>query len=268
MPEGDTIHRSAMRLRPVMTGATVADAVDNGQFFDSMPLIGAKFTAVEARGKHLLMHLVDGRVIHSHMGMTGSWRLHPPSRLWPRAAIALKLHSGAYSAIAACSTPKTLEILSATQYRRHPMLQRLGPDLLTSPLDALEVVDRFRIHDRSTIGEAVLNQTIVSGVGNVYKSEVLFLERINPFVPVSAMSDETIMALTQQARSLLRKNVLGHRRQTRMRSDGQRLWVYRRNGKPCFSCTTTIRMRRQGDLGRSTYWCPSCQCVAGMPELG
>jgi endonuclease VIII len=104
-----------------------------------------------------------------------------------------------------------------------------------------------------------MNQTIVSGVGNVYKSEVLFLEQLNPFARVEDLTDEVLLRVVRRGAELMRRNVQGGARTTRFGLDGHRLWVYGRSGKPCLKCGTTLQMRRQGDLGRSTYWCPACQ---------
>jgi endonuclease-8 len=132
---------------------------------------------------------------------------------------------------------------------------------MVDELNQEEIVRRFRVHNLTPIGEAIMNQTIVCGIGNVYKSETLFLAAVDPFVRVAELSESEIMAIVTRAQTLMCKNSLGYPRQTRLSSDGERLWVYGRNGKPCFQCGTQIRIRRQGDLGRSTYWCPSCQGV-------
>ncbi len=264
MPEGDTIYRSARRLRQVMVGTVVEAASDNGRFFSSEALVGGRFEAVESRGKHLLMHLDDGRVVHSHMGMTGSWHVYAINEPWqksPRGAgLALELCGELdRRAVVACFWPKSLELLSSNQFRRHPFLHRLGPDLLGPSVELDAVLARFRIHDATTIGEAVMNQTIVSGIGNVYKSETLFLTQTSPFDRVGELSDAEILRITQQAQQLMRQNHEGYPRRTRRRGDGQRLWVYGRRGELCFRCGSKLRMQRQGDLGRSTYWCPECQ---------
>lgn len=264
MPEGDTIHRSARRLKPIMQDATIVDASDNGRFINSAELVNSKFEHVEARGKHLIMRLDDQRVLHSHMGMTGSWHTYGVGEPWrksPRwAALALTLEQNNKSPFrVVCFSPKMLELLSATQFRRHSLLNRLGPDLMRDSFDGPTVVSRFRVHNLSPIGEAVMNQTIVCGIGNVYKSETLFLEKLSPFLRVSEFSDAMIVQVVTKAQELMHKNKTGQRRRTRMSADGQRLWVYGRRGFPCFECGTTIQMRRQGDLGRSTYWCPTCQ---------
>lgn len=263
MPEGDTIYRSARRLRPVLDGATVVSTTDNGRFVDSTQLVNATFEGVEAKGKHLLMHMTDGRVLHSHMGMTGSWHVYSPGEPWrkaPRwAAISMQVDTPNGQAVVVCFSPKTLELLSATRYRRHDFLHRLGPDLMHDELDMEKVLARFRVHNLAPIGVAVMNQTIVCGIGNVYKSEVLFLTKTHPLIRVGDLTDESIIEIVESARELMQKNKVGYPRQTRLSSDGQRLWVYGRSGQPCFECGNEIKMRRQGDLGRSTYWCPTCQ---------
>jgi endonuclease-8 len=122
-----------------------------------------------------------------------------------------------------------------------------------------ELIRRFRIHEATPIGEALMNQTIVCGVGNVYKSEVLFICRVNPFTLVGELSDDQLLRLLQRARKLMRRNLEGYPRRTRFASDGRRQWVYGRRNDPCLVCGGRIQMRRQGDLGRSTFWCPTCQ---------
>ena len=265
MPEGDTIHRSARRLAPVLDGATVMSAKGSGRFVEPGQLTGATFARTVARGKHLLMHLEDGRVLHSHMGMTGSWHTYHEGEPWrkpPRwAALSLQVNTPGHDpATVVCFSPKILKLLTATQFRRHEYLNRLGPDLML-PEDLVEadVLARFRVHNLAAIGEAVMNQTIVCGIGNVYKSETLFLTSTHPTKRVSELSDESILQIVGRARELMQKNRQGYPRKTRVRADGQHLWVYGRSGEACFSCGSTIRLTRQGDLGRSTYWCPVCQ---------
>ena len=159
MPEGDTIHRSARRLKPLLENAHITDASDNGRFVDARQLVGARFSQVEARGKHLLMRLDDGRVLHSHMGMTGSWhtyQLEEPWRKSPRrAALAMTVSVEQTQAKVVCFSPKVLELLSKTQFRRHAFLNRLGPDLMLDGFDADKVLGRFRVHNLAPIGEAV-----------------------------------------------------------------------------------------------------------------
>ena len=259
MPEGDTIYRTASRLRPLLEGRRISAAESRLAALAAATLVGQTVITVESRGKHLLIHFDDRRVLHSHLGMHGSWHVYRPGEPWhkPRAWAALVLETA--DAICACFRPQTLELLSDTGFRRHPYLHRLGPDLLGQQLDEATVLARFRVHNATPIGQAVMNQTIVCGIGNVYKSEVLFMTRVDPFAPVGRLGDETILQIVHRAAELLSRNLGGQRRRTRPSLDGQRLWVYGRNGQPCFSCGEPIRVRRQGDLGRTTYWCPKCQ---------
>ena len=126
---------------------------------------------------------------------------------------------------------------------------------------------RFRQGNHLPIGEAVLNQTIISGIGNVYKSEVLFHQRLHPRILVSALQDEQLLGLTAKAREFMSQNLSGRPRTTRHSLDNGRVWVYGRSGKPCYHCGTSIELIRQGDAGRTTYFCPRCQRTDKVHEL-
>lgn len=259
MPEGDTIFRAAETLRDVLEGQQIISSDSNVDVL-SMPSRAEKtVVGVEARGKHLLIHFDDQMVLHSHMGMTGSWHVYQNDEPWkkPQSRAACVLQTDRSTAV--CFTPKLIECLSPTELRRHRHLSRLGPDLLSAEFDYDRAIARFRIHNSRPIGEAIMNQTIVCGIGNVYKSEILFLERANPFALVEQYSDDDLDAILRQARKLMLRNRKGHRRVTRVSLQGGRVWVYRRSREKCFECGSLIQMQRQGDLGRSTYWCPQCQ---------
>jgi endonuclease-8 len=259
MPEGDTILRTAARLRPLLQGRAVVAARTTASDFPADSLVGRTVTSVEARGKHLLIHTDDSRTIHSHLGMHGAWHVYRPDEPWQkdeqRAALVIQTDES----VCVCFHPKLLELLSSTRLRRHPHLSRLGPDLLADGLNEDEILRRFRIHDPTPIGEAVMNQTIVCGIGNVYKSEVLFLAKVNPFVAVAELTDDALLRIVHTAKKWMTKNLLGYPRRTRFSLDGARLWVYGRRGKACLTCGQRIRLSRQGDLGRTTFWCPGCQ---------
>lgn len=259
MPEGDTIFRTASRLRAVLEGRRLAGAESRHPRLRAASLAGSTVAAVEPRGKHLLIHFQDGRVLHSHMGMTGSWHVYAAGQAWAkpasRAAIVLRVQDAA----CVCFSPKTIEMLSPAELRRHGQLNHLGPDILCEDVEEGEILRRFRLHDAAPIGEALMNQTLVCGIGNIYKSETLFVCRINPFVRVGQISDGELRQLLLSARDLMRRNLLGYPRRTRRAPDGRPVWVYGRRGEACLVCGEQIRMRRQGDLGRSTYWCPACQ---------
>lgn len=275
MPEGDTIYQTAVRLR-VFAGQRIVAADAPRDPLDLSALDDGRLLSVESRGKHLLMPIgkcvarasdVNGddstqetAVVHSHMGMTGSWLVRSANESFPKprtaAALILAFES---NGIAACFTPATLEILRPADVQRHEVLRHLGADLLAEEFDLPSVVSRLRALQGHTVGEALLKQTAVCGIGNVYKSEILFLSQTSPFTRVSALSVEKLEQILQIARELLVRNRLNVRRRTRWGRDGPALWVYRRQSDRCLKCGETICMRRQGDLGRSTYWCPRCQ---------
>jgi len=266
MPEGDTIYRTAVRLRAVLEGRRIETARGREAALAAESLSGTEVASIEARGKHLLIHLGDGRALHTHLGMHGAWHIYQPGEPWrkPERRAGIVLETG--GTVAVCFNPKTLELLTPDRLRRHEHLRRLGPDLLARRFDAPEALRRFRVHNPTPIGEALMNQSIVCGIGNVYKSEILFLSRIDPFVPIASLPDEGILALMEKARDLMSRNLEGYPRRTRFSCDRSRHWVYGRSGKPCLVCGGTIRIRRQGDQGRTTFWCPTCQ--GGLEGVG
>jgi endonuclease-8 len=249
-----------------MEGGVIDHARLRDRQFECERIIGRTVTTVQPRGKHLLMHLDEspapGRgalIIHSHLGMTGSWHIYRPGEPWrkPSHYAALILSIKRLEVI--CFSPRLLELLTADQLRRHPHLTRLGPDMLDPEFDMAEAIRRFRSRNHLPLGEAVLNQTIVCGIGNEYKSDLLFLLGLDPFSPVGRFNDDEITQLLQKARSLMLRNLTGRPRRTRFGSDAGRLWVYNQVGKPCPKCGAIINLRRQGDAGRTTFWCPECQ---------
>lgn len=261
MPEGDTLYRTAVRLREALAGTTLVEAQARArEGIDAASLVGRRLPRVESRGKHLLLHLDDGRCLHSHMGMTGSWHLYRRGEPWRKPANYAALVLGTAERLAVCFSPRTLQLLSATGLRRHPQLARLGPDMLAGEFDPVGLAPR--LHTPLPIGEALLDQRLLSGIGNVYKSEVLFLCRVDPFAPASSLPSASLVELLAQARALMRRNLEGHPRRTRSGHDGPRVWVYGRSGEPCLRCGSLVRMRRQGEAARSTYYCPECQGVS------
>jgi endonuclease-8 len=267
MPEGDTLYRTATTLRPAMEGGVIESAELRDRQFDVECIVGRTVMAVEARGKHLLIHLAPmassasaaALAIHSHLGMTGSWHVYRPGDAWLKPSHYASLVLSVKGLVVICFSPKLLELLTADQLRTHRHLTRLGPDLLAGEFDVAGAVARFRPHDGTPLGEAIMNQTIVCGIGNVYKSELLFLLGFDPFAPVARYSDDELAAMLDMGRRLMRRNLAGRPRQTRFQGNGQRLWVYGKSGAACPKCSTIIRLRRQGDQGRTTCWCPECQ---------
>ncbi|MGR8921994.1 MAG: Fpg/Nei family DNA glycosylase [Gammaproteobacteria bacterium] len=262
MPEGDTLHRVAAAVGAQLTGQQVIAARGRADL-DAGRLDGARLDRAAARGKHLLLDFDGALSVHSHLGMTGAWHLYPRGEPWRkparRAALALRFEARDL----VCFSPRRLAIGPTTRLRRDAQLERLGPDLLAPSFDLDAALARLRTRDGLAVGEAIMSQQLVAGIGNVYKSEVLFMARINPFAPLAGIDDAGLGELLGLSRRLMRRNLEGARRKFRYSTVGERLFVYRRAGLPCLVCGTTIGMRRQGDAARSTYYCASCQGVAG-----
>jgi endonuclease-8 len=266
VPEGDTIWRAARALHAALAGRTVLG------FASSLPavaaassrlgLVGRTVEAVEARGKHLLFRFSGGPVLHAHQGMRGAWRLQrrTPASRWPPSARAVIETA---EVVAVCTLSPVVEVLSRSQVAAHPALRRLGPDLLGPAFDADAARRRLRARGDLEIGTALLDQTALAGIGNVYKSEVLFLCGVSPFARVRELDDATLGRLVARAAELLRRNIgpSGARRVPGLAPG--RLWVYRRSGQPCRQCGTAIQRAVQGEQARSTYFCPVCQRSPG-----
>lgn len=262
MPEGDTVHRNARVLNRELQGRTLARFFvrDRG---DVVELAGTRVERVEAHGKHLLIHIDTGWVLRVHLGMKGRWiRRHVRERQPTGITAMLVVDDTAYI----CQGAFTAELLSARALRTHPRLGRLGPDLLAEPPDITEAVRRARMpaYAHREIGDLLMDQRVAAGIGNVYKSEVLFECRVHPRTRVHELSDEKLTELFERAAHLMRLNLLTRRRTSvpvrrRPTPSSQRLWVYRRDGKPCLDCGTAIERFMQSDMNRSTYFCRTCQ---------
>jgi len=265
MPEGDTIFRTAAVLRAALRGRSVTAArAQPGPGLrrvpDLSPLVGTTVAAVEARGKHLLIGFDNGLTLRSHLRMRGSWHRYRPGERWrlpvSRATVVLETTE---SVAVAFDTP-VVELLTDAGLRRSQPLRELGPDLLGPDFDAGEALRRLRERDAMELGNALLDQRAAAGIGNVVKSEVAFLERMDPWTSVGLYSDDELLAPLATARRVLRGNRGGGARNTTgSRNRGAALWVYGRAGRPCRRCGTIIRTGRQGELARTTYWCPRCQ---------
>jgi endonuclease-8 len=274
MPEGDTIFRTAEILRAVLVGREITAARAQPQpglrrVPDLSRLAGQRVTAVQARGKHLLIGFDGGLTLRTHMRMRGSWHRYRPGEPWRRPAREATVMLETPEAVAVCFNATVAELLSDAELPRNRPLMSLGPDLLAPEFDVAEAVRRLRDRPELELGEALLDQRAVAGIGNVYKSEVAFLERLDPWAPVAAFEDGELTAALRTARRLMQANLRGGARVTTGSSvRGQGLWVYGRGGRPCRRCGTRIEQRRQGELARLTYWCPRCQRGRAMPRSG
>ncbi len=265
MPEGDTIFRTAAVLREALVGRLViAAAAQPRPGLRRVPrmerVVGTTVSSVEPVGKHLLIGFSNGLTLRTHLRMSGSWHRYAPRERWRRPRREATVVIETPDSTAVCFNAPTAELLTATALTRHEGLNALGPDLLSESFEADAAVARLRERSGIEIANALLDQEALAGIGNVYKSEVLFLERTHPWTDVAALDVERLHAIVATARRLLQANVRGGARVTTGAGGrGQALWVYGRGGRPCRRCGTLIRVRRQGDLARSTYWCPRCQ---------
>jgi endonuclease-8 len=265
VPEGDTIFRVAAGLRPHLVGLPVLRARAAGGARVER-LVGATIEAIETHGKNLLIHLSNGLSVRTHLRMTGTWHRYRPGEGWLRPASRAALVLEVEGCVAVCFDAPIVELFETRSRALHPVLSRLGPDLLAEGFDPAAAVTRLRESSAitGTIGEAMLDQRVVAGVGNVYRSEILFIERVDPFAVAATLDDATLGRLVGTARRLLLLNARssGARATTpRARVGGDsRLWVYRQSGRPCRRCGTLIRAASLGtELPRTVWWCPRCQ---------
>jgi endonuclease-8 len=204
-------------------------------------------SAVEARGKHLLMRFERGAVLHTHMGMTGSWHLYREGSRWRRPAHRARAVVTAEGVVAVCFDAPTVELVSPAQ---EPPLAALGPDVIAADFDLAEARRRLRSAPEREIGVALLDQGAVASIGNIHKSEALFACGVSPFARVADLDDAILGRLLRTAARRMRESVL---RRAPSRS------VYGRAARPCRRCGTQIERAPQGRPGRSTYFCPQCQ---------
>jgi endonuclease-8 len=273
MPEGDTIFRAARTLQRALAGRIVTrfesvfprlTRIDHDR-----PLAGRTIDRVTSRGKHLLMFFSGDLILHTHMRMHGSWHIYKPGERWRARRHDMRIVVATDAYVAVGFNIPVAELLAPAEFARHELLQTLGPDLAAVDFDRRAVVERLRARGAEAIEEALLNQRVLSGIGNVLKSEVLFVSHVNPFTAVSALDDETIDRIVDAAQRLMKMNMSGAssnapigRRTTGSLDPSAKLFVYGRAGKRCRVCGTAIEMRKSGVHARSTYWCPRCQ-----PEL-
>ena len=266
MPEGDTIHRAARTIEKALGGRTVTRfetvLAPLARVDDEQPIVGRRVEAVSARGKHLIIEFSGGLFLRTHLRMNGSWHIYRPGERWMRRRgdMRILIETDAYVAVG-FNLP-IAEFHDAASLLRSHDLRRLGPDLLANELDVDDAVTRIRARGGQEIADVLLNQTVVAGIGNVYKSEVLFICGISPFARVAELTDAQIAKAITIARKLLLHNLEregGSRETLSSLRRARHLWVYGRRGDPCRKCGTRIEYRKQGSDVRGTYWCPKCQ---------
>jgi endonuclease VIII len=268
MPEGDTVFRTAAALRGLLVGRPVVAARARRPGPRVERLVGSTVTGVEPRGKHLLIRFDDDLAVHVHLGMGGSWHRYAPGERWRLPPARARLVVEVPDSVVVCFDAPVVELLEQRTVELHPGLRALGPDLLGPEFDLDEALRRLRSPERRrlTLAEALLDQRAQAGVGNIYKSEVLFLERLHPQLHVEDVDDATLRRVLGTAERLLAANATAGRT-ARVTTDERtaprsRTWVYGRAGRPCLRCGARIRTARLGDPPRPTYWCPRCQAGA------
>jgi endonuclease-8 len=278
MPEGDTIYRAARALQKAL-GGKVVTAFETGlaklaSVNDETPLVGRTVEKVEARGKWCLIFFSGDLILVTHMLMSGTWHIYKTGEKWwqPKNRMRAAITCGDYQAVA-FNVP-IAEFYTARSLERNSQVPGLGPDVLADEfsieagLQALR--QRAASHPTDEIAVVLLNQRVLAGLGNVYKSEVAFTAAVNPFRAMSTITEREMITMIEAAHRYMKANVLdgsgdgvvtyvGNRRTTHSMDSSDRLWVYRRQGKECRRCGASILMRKQGEQARSTYWCPSCQ---------
>lgn len=252
MAEGDTILRLARRFDSTLVGETVKVAAPNqrGKAAGIERLDGRTLERAEARGKHLLLDFGD-LSFHSHLGMSGGWHFYRPGSRWrrPRSSAWAMLSGEEWEAVQFGGP--TLRVMPTSRLRRDPQLARLGPDILAEELDIDAVIAKLRADPTRSLGDALLDQHLVAGIGNIFKSEACFAARVDPWRTFGDLSDEELRKVLLAAREQMLSAV--------EHGDRHRFQIYKRRQSVCPSCRGPVSSRGQGDANRTTYWCPRCQ---------
>lgn len=274
MPEGDTIFRAARTLKSALAGKEVTRfetaLAQLHQRDVQEPIRGRTVLDASSAGKHLLIDFSGDLTLRTHMRMNGSWHIYRPGERWRVGRQHMRAVIETADFVAVAFNVPVAEFLRTSELPRHQELRRLGPDFLGEQFDREEAFRRIRERGAQEIGPVILTQRVVAGIGNVFKSEVLFLAGINPFTPVARVTNEEINQVVDLGLKYLRLNVVdgkgdgivtytGFRRTTGRSDPSERLWVYGRRNEPCRKCASPIQYRKQGEDARSTYWCAVCQ---------
>jgi endonuclease-8 len=274
MPEGDTIFRAARALNLALQGKQVTRFetayAQLASVNDQSPIAGRTVDRVESRGKWLLIHFSEDLILVTHMLMSGSWHIYRPGERWQRSHSHMRAIVATADFEAVAFDVPVASFHTARSLERNTTVPKLGPDLLNAASSDREALARLAAHAGEEIANVLLNQQVIAGIGNVFKSEICFTCGVNPFAKVAALSAAKLEEMLAAARRLMAANVTegasdrivtytGLRRTTGAGNPTARLWVYGRRGEQCRRCGTLVLMRKQGIGARSTYWCPECQ---------
>lgn len=274
MPEGDTIFRAARTLNKALSSRIVTRFETVlpylARVHHDTPVTGRTIESVVSRGKWIEMQFSGDMILLTHMLMSGSWHIYRTGEKWKRRAddMRIVIGTGVYEAVA-FKVP-VAEFHTAASLTKRPGFNRLGEDVLAPEFDEQAAAEQLRSAPELEVGEALLRQSLMAGIGNVFKSEIAFASCVNPFRTMASLTDAEVKCLVQTARKQLLANVteksadsivtyMGFRRTTGRANPAQRLWVYGRHAEPCRNCGTAIRRLKQGPEARVTFWCPKCQ---------
>lgn len=275
MPEGDTIHRAAVVLRRLLVGEVVTGfevvAPKVSAAARDEPIVGSHVTAVESNGKHHFIHFDTPHevVLHTHMKMSGSWHVYRPGERWWEPESEARVVIRTERVVAPCFHPPIVELLTAKELGLHRVVSGLGPDIIRDEFDMDEAIRRIRSNEDRDIATALLDQRAISGIGNVYKVECLFLARANPWARVRELDDAKLREIVGHARRLIRLNREGGERRTRFSLDpADRMWVDERAGLACHVCGSVVESGwHPGDDVRKSWFCRTCQGVTDVYRL-
>jgi endonuclease VIII len=275
MPEGDTIFRTARSLGRALGGEAVTAFRSTyptlTRFHDDAPIIGRTVDSVEARGKWLLIHFSGGATLATHMLMNGSWHIYRHGERWLKSRLDMRILIENSRFVAVGFKVPVAEMHTPDSLKRQRRIPALEIDVLRGEFDEAEVTRRVLSHGGESIADVLLDQSVMAGVGNEFKSEICFVTGIHPYCPVASLSAEQVDAIIAASRRLVGANVLEDsgdrvvtylgrgRRTTNFSDPTASVWVYGRNGQPCRRCGEAIRRRIQGKDARVTFWCPRCQ---------
>ena len=278
MPEGDTIFRAARAMNQALAGKKVKrfDSVlpKLTRIDEDVPLAGRTVESVNSAGKWNLIRFSGDLILLTHMRMNGSWHLYRPGERWQRPKSDMRIVIETADFVAVGFNVPVAEFHTEESLRRKPELRQLGEDLLSEDFDTEAALQRLKSQAGEEIGIALLNQRVMAGIGNIYKSEICFACKVNPFARIQSLNHDQLQCLVQTARKFLKANVseesgsgivtyTGFRRTTGRHNPAEKLWVYGRRGLPCRTCGTTIEAKKDKLDARVTFWCPNCQPMAG-----
>jgi len=246
MPEGDSLHRAARKLQALVGERVAVETPHPRAAAERVAerLDGRRLLGVEAVGKNLLLRFEGGLVLRSHLRMSGRWQVRARGEA-VRGTPWLVLAGREREAV--LWNGPVLELTARGT-------RRLGPDILADPTDLAAMVGNLRLeHQARELGDALLDQRLVAGIGNLWKAESLWRARVSPWLPLGDATDDELERVLREAARLMRASVEGSREERA---------VYRKAGRPCPRCRESIRSRGQGDDNRTAYWCPGCQRTA------